>query len=82
MQRPGKTKSSNEFVEMPMYLRCIYKAESIELRDRLDVRDKGEGDAKNDSQVLGRCCWVDGETVLRGRKHSRNMFARGGGERE
>ena len=51
VQRPGQNKSSNEVVEMPIYLRYIYKGESIELRARLDVKGKGEGDVKNDSQV-------------------------------
>lgn len=43
IQRPGKTKGSNEFVEKPIYLRYFYKVESIELSDGLDINDKGEG---------------------------------------
>ena len=33
-----QNKSSNEVVEMPIYLRYIYIGESIELRARLDVK--------------------------------------------
>lgn len=43
IQRPGKTKNSNKFIEKPIYLRYVYKVESIELSDRLDINDKGEG---------------------------------------
>ena len=38
VQRPEQNKSSNEVVEMPIYLRYIYIGESIELRARLDVK--------------------------------------------
>lgn len=59
MQRPGKTKSSSELVEIPMYLRYIYKVESTEFRDGLDAKDKGEGDVKNDSLVsVGAVGWM------------------------
>lgn len=51
VQGPGRNKSSNEVVEMPIYLRYIYKGESIELKARLDVKDKGQGEVKIDSQV-------------------------------
>ena len=43
MQRTGKTKDSNEFVEKPIYLRYVYKVESIELSEGLYISDKGEG---------------------------------------
>lgn len=42
MQRPGNIKGSYEFIEKPIYLRYVFKVESTELIDGLDVNSKGE----------------------------------------
>lgn len=47
MQRPeNKNKSSNEFVWKSMHLGYVYKVESTEPSDALDIKDKGEGRQK------------------------------------
>lgn len=52
-----------EFVEKSMHLRYVYKIESTELSDELDIKDKGEREVKSDSHVSGRCRRVDGNIV-------------------
>lgn len=59
-----------EFVEKSMHSRYVYKIESTELSDELDIKDKGEREVKSDSHVSGRCRLVDGNIVSWGGKHT------------
>ena len=54
VQRPEQNKSSNEVVEMPIYLRYIYIGESIELRARLDVKIR----EREISKMTPRCLYM------------------------